>query len=62
MPKPEREFREWSTADGMFKVEAQFLGKIGDTIRLKRKDNGKVISVPLEKFSEADQTYVKGLR
>jgi WD40 repeat protein len=61
-PKPEREFREWSTADGQFKVEAQFLGKTGDTIRLKRKDNGKVIAVPLEKFSEADQAYVRSLR
>jgi hypothetical protein len=61
-PKLEREFREWSTADGLFKVEAQFLGKTGDNIRLKRKDNGKVISVPLEKFSEVDQVYVKGLR
>jgi len=61
-PKPEREFREWSTSDGLFKVEAQFLGKTGDNIRLKRKDNGKVISVSLEKFSEVDQAYVKGLR
>jgi WD40 repeat protein len=62
MPKTEREFREWNTADGMFKVEAQFVGKTGDNIRLKRKDNGKVITVPLEKFSEEDQAYVRGLR
>ena len=61
-PKPEREFREWSTADGQFKVEAQFVGKTGDTIRIKRKDNGKILSVPLGKFSEVDQAYVQGLR
>ena len=61
-PKPEREFREWSTADGMFKVQAQFIGKLGNTIRIKRKDNDKVIMVPLDKLSEADQAYVKELR
>lgn len=60
--KPEREFREWSSADGKFKVEAQFVGKAGDTIRLKRKDNGKVITVPFSTFSEVDQAYVKGLQ
>jgi hypothetical protein len=62
-PMPtEREFRVWKTSDGAFSVEAQFVGKIGDTVRLKRKDNDKVISVPLEKLGDADQTYVKGLR
>lgn len=61
-PKPEREFREWTTADGKFKVEAQFVGKLGNTVRLKRKDTEKIIMVPLDKFSEADQAYVKGLQ
>ena len=61
-PQVEREFRVWKTADGAFSVEAQFVGKIGDTVRLKRKDNDKVISVPLEKLGDADQTYVKGLK
>lgn len=60
--KVESEFRVWTTADGAFSVEAQFAGKIGDTIRLKRKDNDKVISVPLDKLGDADQAYVKGLR
>lgn len=62
-PMPvEREFRTWKTADGAFSVEAQFAGKIGTLVRLKRKDNDKVISVPLEKLSDDDQTYVRGLR
>jgi hypothetical protein len=59
---PDGKLREWSTADGQFKVEAQFFGKTGDTIRIKRKDNGKVIPIQLEKLSSADQAYVKGLR
>lgn len=58
----EREFRVWKTADGAFSVEAQFVGKIGELVRLKRKDNEKVISVPLDKLSNGDQTYVRGLR
>lgn len=60
--KVEREFREWTTADGKFKVEAQFVGKLGSTVRLERKDTGNVVSIPLEKLSDVDQAYVKGLR
>ncbi|WP_254507942.1 SHD1 domain-containing protein [Anatilimnocola floriformis] len=60
--KVEREFRNWKTADGASTVEAQFLGKIGDNVRLKRKDNEKVITIPLAKLSAEDQTYVRGLR
>lgn len=60
--KVEREYRFWKTADGAFTVEAQFVGKIGELVRLKRKDNDKVISVPLEKLSDGDQVYVKGVR
>ena len=61
-PKVEREFRTWTSADGTFTIEAQFVGKIGDSIRLKRKDNEKVITVPAAKLSESDLQYVKGLR
>ena len=60
--KVEREFRIWNTADGASRVEAQFVGKIGESVRLKRKDNDKIITVPLDKLSAEDQLYVKGLR
>lgn len=60
--KVEREYRSWKTVDGAFTVEAQFVGKIGELVRLKRKDNDKVISVPLDKLSEPDQIYVRGVR
>lgn len=62
VPKSEREFRLWKTADGAFSVEAQFVGKIGELVRLKRKDNDKVISVPLDRLSDGDQTFVRSLR
>ncbi|WP_425614532.1 SHD1 domain-containing protein [Anatilimnocola sp. NA78] len=60
--KVEREFRTWATADGKFSVEAQFLSKTSEVVRLKRKDTGKVIAVPLTQLSAEDQAYAKGIR
>lgn len=53
------EVRTWTSADGKFTVEARFLGLAGASIRLERKDTGKVVVVPLKQFSPADQAYVR---
>jgi WD40 repeat protein len=53
------EVRTWTSADGKFTVEARFLGLVGASIRLERKDTGKVVVVPLRQFSPDDQAYVR---
>jgi len=50
--------RTWRDASGFFEVEATLLGFDGEKARLKRTD-GQIISVPLEKLSEADQAYLR---
>jgi len=50
--------REWTDSSGVFTVEAEFLEASQTTVWL-RKPNGVVIQVPLERFSEADQRYLR---
>ena len=50
--------REWSSADGKFKVEAEFVALRNGKVVLEKK-NGEIISVPLERLSEADIAYVE---
>lgn len=50
--------RTWSDLSGQFKIEGTFMKRTGDSITLKRKD-GKVISLPVAKLSEADQKHIK---
>ena len=50
--------RTWTDATGKFRTEAEYLGLDDGKVKLK-KANGKVITVPLEKLSEADQEYVR---
>jgi hypothetical protein len=52
--------RLWIDSTGRFRVRAEFLGMAdGDQVRLK-KENGAVITVPLNRLSEPDQEYVRG--
>ena len=50
--------RIWTS--GNFTVEAELVDISQDrkTIKLRRKDNGKIISVPVERLSQEDQDYV----
>jgi hypothetical protein len=57
----EPEFRTWTDATGKFKTEAAFLDLKDGKVRLKKKD-GTIVTVALEKLSEADQAVVKGRR
>ncbi len=52
--------RKWSNKSGKFNIEARLDEKKGENVVLVKKD-GKRLVVPLEKLSEADQEYVKGL-
>jgi WD40 repeat protein len=61
-PKPENQARTWKTADGMFSVEASLVSFANGTVKLKRSDNGKVISVPLKNLSLEDQDYMRRKR
>ena len=45
--------REWSDSTGQYKVEAEFVG-----LALRTHD-GKIISVPLERLSQADRDFVR---
>lgn len=50
--------RVWTDATGEFKVTAKFRGITFKTVKLECED-GRVISIPLEKLSNDDQAYIK---
>ena len=60
-PQPHPNLRT-STADGKFSVEAEFLSLTGDTVKLRRKDNGAEIKVPRSLLSSGDQEWIKRRR
>jgi hypothetical protein len=53
----EKASRTWTDASGRFTIEGKYLGKVGESVRLLRAD-GKELTVPLAKLSEADQKFV----
>ena len=52
--------RSWSDVSGAFRVDALYLGKQGENVRLRRND-GTEITVPLARLSADDQRYVATL-
>ena len=50
--------RTWTSVSDGSKIEAVYLGFTDGKVKMKRAD-GKEFTVPLEKFSKADQDYVK---
>lgn len=50
--------RTWSDRSGEFEVEAELVVSKGGIVRL-RKTDGKVISVPLRRLSDADQEFLR---
>jgi hypothetical protein len=50
--------RTWQTADAKFSVEAEFITKAGNQVKLRRVDNGKEIIIPAEKLSQADLDWL----
>jgi hypothetical protein len=55
-------FRQWSSADGNFKVEASYVQANATHVQLKRKDNGQLLAIPIEKLSAEDQEYLQTLQ
>jgi hypothetical protein len=55
----EREYRTWTSADGKFSVEAQLVSLGAGSVRLKRKDTGKIITVPLSLLTAEDQAAAR---
>lgn len=56
-PVPVANYRIW-TSDAGTTVEAELVGFEFDVVQLKRRD-GKLIGLPINKFSAADQAYVR---
>jgi hypothetical protein len=55
------QLRTWSDVTGRFKIEAEFVSIADGKVSLRRADN-RVIAVPLDKLSAADQAYVQQLQ
>lgn len=55
------DLRTWTDSTGSFSVKAEFSGMSGSNVQLRRED-GKIIKVPLARLSEADQAYVQKIR
>lgn len=59
VPTPsESEYRTWTDASGKFQVEAEFVSYAMGLVKLRKRD-GAIITLPLEKLSEADQGWVR---
>ncbi len=52
------EVRTWSDSTGKFKVEAELVSAQDGKVQLRKVD-GKEITVPLKRLTEADQAFVK---
>ncbi len=50
--------RKWTDSTGKYTVEAEFLEMRDGKVQLKT-DNGKIISVPMDKLSKVDQIWVE---
>jgi S1-C subfamily serine protease len=55
--EPAGESRTWKDSTGAYSVEARLISLAGDQVRLERAD-GSQFTVPLERLSEADRSYV----
>ena len=53
--------RTWTSDNGNFKIEAALVEQLDGNVKLKRSDNGRVVKVPVVRFSKADQNYLKTL-
>lgn len=51
--------RTWTTANGRSSVVANFLGVDDGKVVLRREDNQKVVRVPINILSDADQNFVR---
>ena len=52
-------FRTWTDVSGTYQVEAELVEATGAAVKLKLKKDGKIVTVPLEKLSEADREFLQ---
>jgi len=57
-PGPAGEIREWTDSTGQYKVRAAYGGVVEGKVKLLKQD-GSIAYVPLEKFSLADQAFLR---
>ena len=50
--------RTWTSGNGKYEIEATMVEQLDDSVKLKRSDNGKLITVPLNRLSKADQDFL----
>ena len=55
------EIRTWTDSTGAYKLEAEFVEEKDGNVRLKRTD-GRIVALPVERLSAADQAYVRKQR
>ena len=58
---PAGSMRLWTDKSGKFKIRAKFTERVDNLIRLEKED-GRLITVPIEKLSEFDQKYLENAR
>lgn len=60
-PAASAESRTWTSADGAATFEGELLEFDETTVKIKRASDFRIFPLPLEKLSEVDQTFVRGL-
>jgi hypothetical protein len=53
-----REVRTWKDKSGKFSIRAELVESDGTTVKLKKED-GKVISVPVDRLSDQDRQFLE---
>lgn len=61
MPAQPSPARIWTSSDGKYRVEADLAGISSESVRLKKKADGKVVVVPLKQLCAADQQWIAQL-
>jgi hypothetical protein len=60
-PVSDGTYRTWTDDSGTFRIEAKYLATDGEKVRLAKKD-GREISVPINRLSQADRQFVEELQ
>ena len=60
VPKADAKSRTWKAAVGGYEVQAVLLDRTTDAVRLQKAD-GRIVTVPIDKLSQADQDFLKAL-
>lgn len=62
LPALKAQAHTWIDSTGSFSVQAEYLDYQDGKARLKRADNQKIISVPMDRFSRSDRNLIQNLQ